>query len=177
MFKNIVDLFIIFVIIKITFMKIDELYKSLTPIEKEQLYTLLKNDIGITPQLDKVKSGLNQYQKVLCPHCRSGDIYGHGVYKGRKRFKCKQCKKTFNDLTGTAISGIKKVEKFQEYRELTIKSLTIRKAAKKLGVNVKTILDWRHKLLSAVATMNGVSFSRIVECDDKQLDVPHYLKT
>jgi len=96
---------------------------------------------------------------------------GHGTYKGRKRYKCKQCKKTFNDFTGTAISGIKKVEKFQEFLELTVESITIRKASKKLGVNMKTIFDWRHKLLSSIATMNGSSFSGIVECDDKQLDI------
>jgi len=152
-------------------MKTHDIFTSLNSLEKEQLYTLLKKDIGVIPQLDKIKSELNQEQKVFCPHCLSGEINGHGVYKGRKRYKCKQCKKTFNDFTGTAISGIKKVEKFQEYLELTLESLTIRKAAKKLEVNVKTIFDWRHKLLSSIATMNGVSFLGIVECDDKQLDV------
>lgn len=152
-------------------MKVQEIINSLSMSEKKRLYALLKKDMEVIPQLDKVRSDLNQEQKVLCPHCQNGDIYGHGVYKGRKRYKCKQCKKTFNDFTGTAISGIKKVEKFQEYLELTIESLTIRKAAKKLGVNVKTIFDWRHKLLSSIATMNGISFSGIVECDDKQLDV------
>lgn len=148
-----------------------EILNNLNSLEKKKLYELLRKDIGVIPQLEKVKSELNQDQKVLCPHCLSADIYGHGTYKGRRRYKCKQCKKTFNDFTGTAISGIKKVDKFQEYLELTIESLTIRKAAKKLGVNVKTIFDWRHKLLSSVATMNGTSFSGIVECDDKQLDI------
>ncbi len=139
--------------------------------EKEQLYILLKKEIGIIPQLDKVKSNLNKDYKVLCPHCKNEDIYGHGTYKGRKRYKCKQCKKTFNDFTGTAISGIKKVDKFQEYLELTLNSLTIRKAAEILELNVKTIFDWRHKLLSSLASINGVPFSGIVECDDKQVDI------
>ncbi|MCK9499979.1 MAG: IS1595 family transposase [Bacteroidales bacterium] len=153
-------------------MKIQEILNNLDLSEKKKLYSLLKKDIGLTPQLDSIKSELNKDQKILCPHCHSADIYGHGVYKGRKRYHCKGCKKTFNDFTGTAISGIKKVEKFQEFLELTIKSITIRKAATQLDVNVKTIFDWRHKLLSAVSTMNGTSFSiGIVECDDKQLDI------
>ena len=152
-------------------MDINKLLKTLTLDEKEQLFVLLKKDIGLTPQLDIIKSKLNKNQKVLCPHCHCGDIYGHGEYKGRKRYKCKQCKKTFNDFTGTAISGIKKVDKFQEYLNLTIESITIRKAAKELGINMKTIFDWRHKLLSSISTMNGTSFYGIVECDDKQLDV------
>ena len=152
-------------------MKIHEILNGLNVSEKEQLYNLLKKDMGVIPQLNKVKSTLNEEQKILCPHCQSSEIYGHGSYNGRKRYKCKQCNVTFNDFTGTAISGIKKVDKFQEFLELTLESLTIRKAAKKLGVNVKTIFDWRHKLLSSVATMNGIPFSGIVECDDKQLDV------
>jgi hypothetical protein len=68
------------------------------------------------------------------------------------------------------MSCLKKVEKFQEYIELAIESLTIRKAAKALGVNVKTVFDWRHKLLSSLDMANGAPFSGIVECDDKQLD-------
>ena len=52
-----------------------------------------------------------------------------------------------------------------------MESVTIRKAASKIGVNLKTILDWRHKLLSSLSVINGEGFSGIVECDDKQLDI------
>jgi len=152
-------------------MEIHEILSSLDLSEKKRLYTLLKKDIGLIPELDKIKAELNNDQKVLCPHCLSSDILGHGIYKGRKRYKCKKCSKTFNDFTGTAISGIKKVEKFQEFLELTVESITIRKASKKLGVNMKTIFDWRHKLLTAVSTMNGTAFTGIVECDDKQFNI------
>lgn len=152
-------------------MQIQEILGNLDLSKKKELYSLLKKEIGLIPELAEIKKDLNKDQKVLCPHCLSAEIFGHGTYKGRKRYKCKACHKTFNDFTGTAISGIKKVEKFQEYLELTIESLTIRKAAKKLEVNMKTIFDWRHKLLSSIATMNGASFSGIVECDDKQLDI------
>lgn len=152
-------------------MKIQKILNSLDSNEKEQLYALLKKDIGIIPQLGIIKSELNNDQKVLCPHCKNEDIYGHGTYKGRRRYKCKQCNKTFNDFTGTAISGIKKVDKFQEYLELTLTSLTIRKAAEILELNVKTIFDWRHKLLSSLDSINGTPFSGIVECDDKQINI------
>ena len=108
---------------------------------------------------------------ISCPRCRGSDIYGHGVYKSRKRYKCKSCAKTFNDLTGTAMDGIKKVDGFQDYLVLMIQGMSIRKASKKLGVNVKTIFDWRHKLLSCLLILNGEEFTGIVECDDKQLDI------
>jgi hypothetical protein len=52
-----------------------------------------------------------------------------------------------------------------------VESLSIRKAAKKLDLNMKTIFDWRHKILSGLSDINGNDFSGIVECDDKQLNV------
>ena len=152
-------------------MNIREIIKGLTPKEKEELFQYLKQEISPAPRIEQVRTEINNEQVVNCPHCNNSDIYGHGVYKGRKRYKCKKCGKTFNDLTGTAISGIKKVDKFHEYLQLTIESLTIRKASKLLGLNIKTIFDWRHKLLSSIASANGQVFSGIVECDDKQLDI------
>jgi transposase-like protein len=88
-------------------MDLQDIIKTLTHSEKAELVLLLNKDLK-APTTDLFRSSLNTDQKTLCPHCKSNDIYGHGVYKGRKRFKCKDCKKTFNDYTGTAISGIKK---------------------------------------------------------------------
>jgi transposase-like protein len=98
-------------------------------------------------------------EAVRCPHSSSGDIYGHGAYKGRRRYRCKSCQKSFNDCTGTAVSGIKKTEKFEEYLNLMVESLTIRKASACLGVNMKTVFDWRHKILSSLSAFNGESLA------------------
>jgi len=152
-------------------MNIHEIIKALSAKEKEEVFQYLKKEISQVPRIEQVRNEINKEQVVNCPHCENSDIYGHGIYRGRKRYKCNNCGKTFNDLTGTALSGIKKVDKFHEYLQLTIESLTIRKASKLLGLNVKTIFDWRHKLLSSLFLVNGQVFSGIVECDDKQLDV------
>ncbi len=52
-----------------------------------------------------------------------------------------------------------------------VEGATIPKAASQIGVNVKTIFDWRHKLLSTLPTISGQAFSGIVECDYKQLKI------
>ncbi|KAA6305937.1 hypothetical protein EZS27_042409, partial [termite gut metagenome] len=83
----------------------------------------------------------------------------------------KSCQKSFNDFTGTAVSGIRKTEKFEEYLNLMVESLTIRKASACLGVNMKTVFDWRHKILSSLSSLNGESLGGIVECDDRQVDM------
>jgi len=152
-------------------MDLQTIIKTLSQEEKIELVRLLSRDLKNVPQIEIVKSAINQDRIIICPHCKSDDIYGHGVYKGRKRYMCKSCEKTFNDFTGTAISGIKKTKEFQEYLSLVVESVTIRKASSKIGVNVKTIFDWRHKLLSSLSIMNGQTFSGIVECDDKQVNI------
>jgi hypothetical protein len=61
------------------------------------------------------------------------------------------------------------VDKFEEYLNMMVENVTIRRAATNLGINMKTIFDWRHKLLSSLSSINGEAFTGIVECDDKQL--------
>lgn len=151
-------------------MDLQYIISELNQEQKKELVHLLNRDLNV-PKLNQLISEMNKDRPISCPHCQCFDIYGHGVYKSRKRYKCKSCAKTFNDLTGTAMDGIKKVDEFQDYLVLMIQSLSIRKASKKLGVNVKTIFDWRHKLLSCLSILNGEEFTGIVECDDKQLDI------
>lgn len=151
-------------------MDLQNIIKVLNQEQKKELAHLLNRDLNV-PKLNQLITEINKDRPINCPHCQGSDIYGHGSYKGRKRYKCKSCAKTFNDLTGTAMDGIKKVDEFQDYLILMIESTSIRKASKKLGVNVKTIFDWRHKLLSCLSVSNGEEFSGIVECDDKQLDI------
>jgi transposase-like protein len=151
-------------------MDLQHIISGLNQEQKKELAHLLNRDLNV-PKLNQLISDMNKDRPIICPHCQGLDIYGHGIYKSRKRYKCKSCAKTFNDLTGTAMDGIKKVDKFQDYLVLMIESMSIRKASKKLEVNVKTIFDWRHKLLSCLSILNGKEFIGIVECDDKQLDI------
>jgi len=151
-----------------------DLYNILNNLDKDEkveLARLLHRELNV-PDLNLISKDVGNDRPIHCPHCEATDIYGHGTYKGRRRYKCRSCSKTFNDFTGTAVDGIKKLEQFQEYLLMVVESVTIRKAAKEIGVNVKTIFDWRHKLLSSLDVLNGTGFSKgIVECDDKQLDI------
>lgn len=144
--------------------------KSLTISEKQELMQFLLFELT-SADFDKMNEEIKTDTKIVCPHCKCTSVYGHGTFKGRSRYKCNSCKKTFTGFTGTAISGIKKVDEFQRYIKLVIESVTIKKASETLHINVKTALDWRHKLLSALENINGEVFTGIVECDDKLFDV------
>ena len=145
---------------------------KLSKSEKEGLLRKLQQELSDKPDLLSLKNEINTEVPLCCPNCQSKQVLGHGNYKGRKRYACVGCKKTFNDYTGTAMSGLKKIEKFEQYLEMFFESYSIRKAAKKLDINMVTIFNWRHKILSGMSKINGDSFVKgIVECDDKQLNI------
>lgn len=151
-------------------MDIQFILKNLTQSEQVELYTHLQNTLD-SPNFDTLNNSNQASNKIICPNCEDSQIVGHGTYKGRGRYMCKSCKKTFNDYTGTAVSGIKKVEEFQAYLKLVLESVSIRRAAKQLKLNVKTVLDWRHKIASSLEEINGTKLDGIVECDDKLVNI------
>ena len=38
---------------------------------------------------------------VICPRCQSNNIKKYGLYRSYQKYFCKQCKRWFNDKTGT----------------------------------------------------------------------------
>ena len=82
-------------------------------------------------QLIEVRQRHQEKEEFICPYCQGVDIVGHGNYKGRKRYKCKICAKTFNDLTGTSVSCIHKTDEWKSYLHCIADNLTLREAANK----------------------------------------------
>lgn len=152
-------------------MNIQEILLSLDETSKRELLAALSKELTSNPELGKYKDELSIHHRTNCPHCQSGRILGHGKFKGRSRYRCADCKKTFTGLTGTTASGIHKVAQFEEFVELMIEGITIRKAASKLKVTMSTIFSWRHKILSSLSKTNMKDFVGIVECDDKQMNI------
>jgi transposase-like protein len=101
---------------------IETIIKQLSSSERAQFMELL-NLYSNTNIILSVANTVHQNRKIECPNCSGTDVYGHGTYRGRSRYKCKTCHKTFNDNTGTAIDGIKKIAEFQSYLNLLINSV------------------------------------------------------
>jgi transposase-like protein len=49
---------------------------------------------------------------VGCVHCGSKSVKRNGKYRTRQRYLCKDCNKTFNDMTNTPFSGSMYPEKW-----------------------------------------------------------------
>ena len=165
--------------------KIDYLYKkkrmktitellkdiSLLPdTERQMLIQEINKGLGSTTNsiehLVEVRHDIQEQEKFSCPYCGGEKIVGHGNYKGRKRYKCKSCEKTFNDLTGTSVAHLHKKTEWQIYLKCVAQSMTIRASAKKAGVSYRTAFMWRHKIISAFKDIGCVKLDGIVESDE-----------
>jgi len=102
-----------------------------------------------------------------CPYCHGLQLVKNGRHKGHPRYKCKSCKRNFNAHTGTAFQGIKKSEKFDQYKTIMFEEglIPLKKIAKRVGISIQTAFDWRHKILSTLKPKE-VDFSGITEMDD-----------
>lgn len=114
----------------------------------------------------EIKKEVEKERGILCPHCKSSNITGYGNYKGRKRYKCKDCQKTFNDLTGTPMSGSHYLEKWKEYFQCLAEGLSLREIKKKLSISLQTSFNWRHKILNVFEKMGCEKMEGIVEADE-----------
>jgi transposase-like protein len=82
-----------------------------------------------------------------CPHCASRQLNRHGQANNRQRFRCRQCRRTFNDLTGTPLARLRLRDKWPDYIVMLREARSVRAAAAQVGVHSNTALRWRHRFL------------------------------
>jgi transposase-like protein len=141
--------------------------KSLSRADQLQLIVSLSQTVrdSKSEQLrSRCYSLINKQGK--CPHCAGGHYYRYGTVRGAQRFRCKSCGRTFCEYTGTWLEGIHKKSLIEPYLELMINHYSLEKTGKRLGINKKTALDWRHKILSSIEQNTGTEFAGIVESDE-----------
>lgn len=142
-------------------MNIIKQFQKLNSTQQIELIKQLKNKVGSQTKILSLRPEITN-----CSHCNSKNIVKFGTYSGKRRFKCKDCKKTFSELSGTSISYIKKPEKWFPFIDLMLENKTIREISKELDLNTHTVFDWRHKVLSSLEEIFTKEFRGIVETDD-----------
>lgn len=145
-------------------MNLKEITKELSIYEKKVLLKSLQYELKVSKFYD-INDSSFIVTKLVCPGCGGSKIVNRGTSNDQIRYSCNTCKKTFNNNTGKAISGIKKTEKFQAFIKLVLESVSIRDASKELNLNVKTILDWRHKIASQLDEMNNSKSIKITNIE------------
>lgn len=102
---------------------------------------------GITDPLECValieRAGMGR----PCPHCGGVRKYRRGYASGLQRFRCLDCGRTHNALTGTPLARLRKKESWLPYLRCALESRTVRDAARVVGVDRTTSFRWRHRLV------------------------------
>lgn len=111
--------------------------------------------------------------KGNCPHCSHTESYRHGIIHGLQRYRCKNCKKTFNALTGTPLAHLRYKSKWLDYLGAITESLTVRQAAKEINVHRNTSFRWRHRFLSWIKQDRPSALHGITEADETYLLESH----
>ena len=89
-----------------------------------------------------------------CPHCASRQVGTWGNQGNLRRFRCRDCSRTFTALTGTPLSGLHKRHVWLAYAAALVNHASVRKAAEICGLDKTTSFRWRHRFIEA-------------PCDDK----------
>lgn len=120
----------------------------------------------------KIHGLLNDIREVKftgglkCLHCNSRNVKRNGTYRGRQRYLCADCRKSFNDMTGTPMAGTHKPTDWLKYFELMVEGYTLPKIAERLNMHVSTAFYWRHKILNALRSLGNNPLNGIIESDE-----------
>ncbi len=101
-----------------------------------------------------------------CPHCGSHRLGKWGTAKALPRFRCKECKRTFNALTGTPLAHLRKKECWDQFAACLQESKTVRGSAEECGVHRNTTFRWRHRFLAWISENKPPSLHGVVEADE-----------
>jgi len=101
-----------------------------------------------------------------CPHCRCANWQRHGRANGLQRYRCRQCRRTFNDLTGTPLARLRLRAKWLDYLSALLASRPVRAAAEQVQVHRNTAFRWRHRFLERVKDDRPACLNGIAEADE-----------
>lgn len=106
---------------------------------------------------------------LVCVHCGARRVHRWGSFKGRRRYRCVKCRRTFSDLTGTPLAYSKLPWLWEPFGECMLASLTVRAAAERLGIDKDTAWRWRHCLLDAHCRMRQTGLREVIELGETRV--------
>ncbi|MGE0970624.1 IS1595 family transposase [Klebsiella sp. WOUb02] len=104
--------------------------------------------------------------ELCCPHCHSEKAIRWGRDSDIQRYRCKDCGKTFNSLTGSPLARLHYHQKWFDYLRCMQEGLTLRESARRTGIDLTTAFRWRHRFLASAAANNINPLSGIIEADE-----------
>ncbi|MGI5012466.1 MAG: IS1595 family transposase, partial [Janthinobacterium lividum] len=101
-----------------------------------------------------------------CPACACERYHRHGQANGLQRYRCRACRRTYNDLSGTPLARLRLREKWLDYLGTLLASRSVRAAAAQVGVHRNTAFRWRHRFLDRARHDRPQRLAGIAEADE-----------
>lgn len=101
-----------------------------------------------------------------CGHCRSERFGTWGRSNGLRRYKCHDCHRTFNALTGTPLAQLRRRDAWLAYARAMVDRVSLRKAAERAGICLESSFRWRHRFLKSARDKRPSVVTGIVEADE-----------
>ena len=90
----------------------------------------------------------------------------HAIDTRIKQYKCRDCKRTFNALTGTPLAQLHRRDAWLDYARAMVDRTSLRAAAERAGVCLDTSFRWRHRFIKADMDKRPAVVTGIVEADE-----------
>ena len=89
---------------------------------------------------------------LFCPYCESDQVIRHGTAKGKQRYRCQSCTRTFRENPGSrAYPEERKQEILSAYHERT----SLRGLRRIFGVSRTTVTAWLKEEAEALPPPGG----------------------
>ena len=101
-----------------------------------------------------------------CPHCDAKEVRPWGHADGLARYRCTDCRRTFNALSGTSLARLRHKDRWPYQARALMTGESVAQAASRCGVAYTTAFRWRHRFLAAPALDKPTRLIGIVEADE-----------
>ena len=122
--------------------------------------------LPVSPAASVVVALESRVERTGCPYCGCRKLQRWGGASGLPRYRCSDCRRTFNGLTGTPLARLRKKEHWADQGKALMTGESLVKAAERCGVAQTTAFRWRHRFLSAPALDKPRQLTGIVEADE-----------
>jgi transposase-like protein len=107
--------------------------------------------------------------RLACPRCRSRRLHRNGQADGLQRYRCADCARSFNALTGTPLARLRHRSKWLPYLGCMLQSGTVRRSAALTGIHKNTSFRWRHRFLTLAKDDRHWPLGGVTEADETYL--------